>query len=409
MKNTLFILLSLLYLNLFAQYPESGVKIRTITAGINLENIDDTASFYRAIEFLNKAKEKFTLAGYEVQTIRIATQNFHLYELSSINDNIRKLQTLDAIADKNNIEVSIGQLLPPNKYSQEASLMAIKIINNTKKINFSVPISSSETGVMDNSILAASEIILAISQNSDRGNGNFRFTASANVPPGTPFFPAAYHEGSNSFSIGLESPNALKKAIKAGKASINQLDSIKIEFEKTLIPIQDIALDIEETFEGFEYKGMDTSPAPGLDASIGKAIEELSETPFGDPATLRACATITTILKSVNVKKCGYSGLMLPVLEDKVLAQRAMEGKLSVEKLLLYSAVSGTGIDVLPIPGNTPMAKIRGILSDVAALSLKYESKALSVRLFLVPGKEEGYYFYSDNPYLTGCTIMKID
>ena len=50
---------------------------------------------------------------------------------------------------------------------------------------------------------------------------------------------------------------------------------------------------------------------------------------------------------------CGYCGLMLPVLEDPVLAQRAGEGRYSVRDLLLYSSVCGTGLDVVPVPGDT--------------------------------------------------------
>src|SRR3989454_9003466 len=101
------------------------------------------------------------------------------------------------------------------------------------------------------------------------------------------------------------------------------------------------------------YLGIDVSPAPGKDASIGAAIEALTGVPFGDYSTLAGCAAITDVLKSLRVKTCGYSGLMLPVLEDPVLARRATEGRYSVRDLLLYSTVCGTGLDVVPLPGDT--------------------------------------------------------
>jgi uncharacterized protein (UPF0210 family) len=118
---------------------------------------------------------------------------------------------------------------------------------------------------------------------------------------------------------------------------------------------------------------------------------------------------ITDVLKSLDIKKCGYSGLMLPVIEDKVLAQRAAEQRYTLQELLLYSSVSGTGLDVVPIPGDTPKTTIEGILTDVAALSLKYTAKALSVRLFPIPNKKAGEKVTFDNPYLTGTLVMKID
>ena len=98
---------------------------------------------------------------------------------------------------------------------------------------------------------------------------------------------------------------------------------------------------------------------------------------------------------------------MLPIIEDKVLAKRAMEETFTLQELLLFSSVSGTGLDVVPIPGNTAKQVIENILTDVAALSLKYISKALSVRLFLIPGKKEGDIIKFENPNLTSSVVMK--
>ena len=151
------------------------------------------------------------------------------------------------------------------------------------------------------------------------------------------------------------------------------------------------------------------SPAPGLDASIGEAIETLSQAPFGDASTLKVCAAITDILKNLKVKKCGYSGLMLPVIEDRVLAKRATEGRYTVQELLLYSSVSGTGLDVIPLPGDTSRDKLAALIEDVAALSVKLSNKPLSARLFLIPGKNAGEMVTFDNPYLTDCVVMKAD
>jgi uncharacterized protein (UPF0210 family) len=48
----------------------------------------------------------------------------------------------------------------------------------------------------------------------------------------------------------------------------------------------------------WQYDGIDASPAPGLDASIGQAIETYSKQPFGSPSTLSACALISQALKA---------------------------------------------------------------------------------------------------------------
>ena len=156
---------------------------------------------------------------------------------------------------------------------------------------------------------------------------------------------------------------------------------------------------------GWRYLGIDTSPAPLTGASIGQAIETLTKVPFGEPGTLAACAAITDVLKAIDVKTCGYCGLMLPVLEDPVLARRATEGRYTVSELLLYSSVCGTGLDVVPLPGNTPVEDLTAVIADVGALAAKY-AKPLSARLFPVPGKKAGDMVSFDNPYLTSSVVM---
>ncbi|HEX6225555.1 MAG TPA: DUF711 family protein [Chryseolinea sp.] len=389
-----------------AQKPTHAFRVRTVTAGITLNSLSDTATFYAAIVFLNKARQTYIDKGYEVQTIRISTQNLYKYlNRTSYDDALPFLVRLDKIAQQNNISVSIGQILPPDTYDVNIGQWVAKLVQVTSNISFNLSISSHEKGIHYNSIKASLEILAVLSK-SKGGEACFRFTASANCPAGIPFFPAAFHEGINSFAIGLESPNLITEAFQQNYDPSNVRQHLKLHLEKALIPIQDIAVDISST-SNWQYDGIDASPAPGLDASIGQAIETYSKQPFGNPATLNACALITDVLKALDIKKCGYSGLMLPVIEDKVLAKRAMEFKYTLQELLLFSAVSGTGLDVVPLPGNTAKQVIENILIDVAALSLKYTSKALSVRLFLIPGKQAGEVVKFENPYLTSSVVMK--
>ena len=66
------------------------------------------------------------------------------------------------------------------------------------------------------------------------------------------------------------------------------------------------------TGSGWTYAGIDPTPAPGGDVSIGKAIESFTGAPFGSPGTETAAAIITSAVKDVPVKQTGYSGLMHP-------------------------------------------------------------------------------------------------
>jgi uncharacterized protein len=381
-------------------------RIRTITAGVTLNSLSDTTTLQQAIDFLAKARHHYEDRGYVVQTVRIASQ--HLHQLTgglSSDEVLNRLQRMDALLRESGIGMAIGELRSGDQYDPDLAAWVVELVQTTSQLNFSLPISSADMGVHHQSIRLAAEVCQALATSSSGGEDNFRFTASANVPSNIPFFPAAFHQGPNSFALGLEYPNLIREAFAESSWTTAEANLTRA-IEMAMQPLERIALTIQN--EDWNYDGIDTSPAPGLDASIGGAIEALTGKPFGDGSTLSACALITGVIKSLDVKTCGYSGLMLPVIEDEVLAQRASEGRYTVEELLLFSSVSGTGLDVIPIPGNTPVEVIANLYRDVAALSVKYNHKALSARLFPIPGKVVGDEVTFDNPYLTGSRVMEV-
>ena len=103
----------------------------------------------------------------------------------------------------------------------------------------------------------------------------------------------------------------------------------------------------------------------------------------------------------------AFSGLMLPVLEDATLAKRAAEGNLSVKDLLMYSAVCGTGLDTVPVPGDASVEQIAALLLDVAALSQRL-GKPLTARLMPVPGKKAGDRTEFDFPFFANSRVLGI-
>jgi uncharacterized protein (UPF0210 family) len=98
---------------------------------------------------------------------------------------------------------------------------------------------------------------------------------------------------------------------------------------------------------------------------------------------------------------------MLPVLEDDVLAARAAEGRYGIRELLLYSSICGTGLDVVPLPGDAPVDAIEGVLLDVAALATRL-AKPLSARLLLAPGLRAGDRTAFESRYLTNSRVLQV-
>ena len=142
---------------------------------------------------------------------------------------------------------------------------------------------------------------------------------------------------------------------------------------------------------GFRFAGIDFSlaPFPEEARSIGTAMERLGVERFGASGTLFAAAFLTDCLRRARYPRCGFNGLMLPVLEDATLADRSREGLFTVNDLLLYSAVCGTGLDTVPLPGDVSEEELAGILLDVAALALRLD-KPLTARLMPIPGTKAG-------------------
>jgi hypothetical protein len=286
----------------------------------------------------------------------------------------------------------------------QADLLA-EILKNTKALNASLVVAG-EDGVRWPAVGAAARVMKQL-EDTEHSQGNFRFAAIAMVKPLTPFFPAAYHDGfGHQFAIALESANlvadSFKDAPDLAAARRRLMDSLSEE--AFAIQAEAGRVDMET---GWTYMGIDLSPAPLKDVSIGAAIENLTTQPIGSSGTLTAAATITAAIRDIQVKQTGYSGLMLPILEDSRLAQRWSEGRLSIDALLSYSAVCGTGLDTVPLPGDISAEQLSLIIGDMASLAVKWH-KPLSARLFPVQGKGAGDMTELDSEFLVNATIQPL-
>ncbi len=118
-------------------------------------------------------------------------------------------------------------------------------------------------------------------------------------------------------------------------------------------------------------------------------------------------AFLAESIDRARFSRTGFSGLMLPVLEDAVLAERAAEGSLTITDLLLYSAVCGTGLDTIPLPGDVTEEQLAAVLLDLAALAQRLE-KPLTARLMPVPGKLAGDPTGFDFAFFANSRVMAI-
>jgi uncharacterized protein (UPF0210 family) len=383
-------------------------KIRAITAFINLDRPRYQQDVADALKMLRRAQTTFESRGYQVQTIRIATQPFPEYTKGLTKEQaVAFFKEYDALAVKENFAASIGPAMLHSGDSESQADLLGEILSNTKKLNGTVVVAG-EDGVRWNAVGAAARVMKKLEETTEHSQGNFRFAAIAVVPPLTPFFPAAYHTGfGHQFAIALESANIVAAAFKDSR-------DLGMARQRLIDALAAIAFDVEghagrvDQETGWTYMGIDLSPAPAGDVSIGAAIENLTTQPVGMSGTLTAAAAITSAIKDVKVKQTGYTGLMLPILEDTRLAQRWSEGHISIDALLSYSAVCGTGLDTVPLPGDVSAEQLSLIIGDMASLAVKWR-KPLSARLLPVLGKGWGEMTEFNDPFLVNAKLQSLD
>lgn len=376
------------------------MKIRTITTGIPFPY--SPYQLQRAAEFNTACHTCFTDNGYEVQTTRVSSQTW--------NDTrqLDTILTLESEAKALGIDfVNLGTILPENR-STENNLSHIVDVIVQSEILFTTVTLTTQGGYISTKIAEnTANIIHQIAHQTEAGYGNLRFAALMNCPPNTPFFPAAYWKDTRTnFGIGWQASDLVQQAFKDATNLEQALDNLKTAMEKEGQRIVVLAEELAQEW-GIKFVGIDVSPAPMGEDSIAYAMEEQLPGQFGESGTLTVAAGITRILRNLSLPLCGYSGLMLPVLEDVGLGKRSEEGYFNLDSLLLYSTVCGTGLDTIPIPGDASISQITAILTDVATLSIQL-NKPLSVRLFPVPGLKAGEITQFQSPYLTNTAVMQI-
>ncbi len=376
------------------------MKIRTITTGIPYPF--SPFQLQRAARFNNACQSCFEANGFEVQTTRVSSQ---IWDEARDIDSIL---TLESEAKELGIEFfNLGTIFPEKHYTKSHLAIVADVIVQSEILFATTTLTTQSGQISKDATKSTAEIIQQIAHQTDVGYGNLRFAALMNCPPNTPFFPAAYwHDTRTNFGIGWQASDLVQDTFTNSPDLDTALQQLKNIMEEEGQRIVTLAETMAKEW-GIKFVGIDVSPAPMGDESIAYAMEQQLPGCFGDSGTLTVAAGITRILRALSLPLCGYSGLMLPVLEDVGLGKRSEECYFNLDSLLLYSTVCGTGLDTIPIPGDATTTQITAILTDVATLSIQL-NKPLSVRLFPVPGLKAGDITQFESPYLTNTAVMQI-
>ena len=386
------------------------MRIRSVTLAVNLSWPLDPELLERAGRFAGKARRAFAAIPLEVQTVRLAAQP--LPEVLRTPDEERAVmfaQELERRCAEHSIDfASVGTILVDRGQPLEYLNLLQSILLSTERIFASVHVASREWGISLSGIRGAARVVRRVADGSERGFGNLRFAMLANCPSHIPFFPAAYHLGNiDAFSLAWEAADLAVQAFEHARTLEEAGYLLMRATEDWASRMQPIIASLQE--EGFEFVGHDISLAPFPDEarSIAHAIERLGVKPFGSAGTLFAAALITNAIRRTRLKKCGFCGLMLPLMEDSTLAARLAQEVLPLESLLLYSAVCGLGLDTVPLPGDVTEEQLASIMLDVATLAVRLD-KPLTARLMPIPGKSAGEWTEFVFPYFANTRILPL-
>jgi uncharacterized protein (UPF0210 family) len=386
------------------------MKIRSITYFCNPTYPLDEKVLHAAGRFLSEAKSAYEADGYEVQTTRLATVPFPRLLGEEQLDHLPELVSqIEEVAQQQNIGyVSLGPALPefPSSYAVIPEGIFV-----SKNVFFGGVMADKTRGLDLAAVRACAEVIVKCATIEPNGFANLQFAALANVNAGAPFFPAAYHDGDEpAFAIATESADLAVQAF-ANEQTFEEGRNVLIsEVTKHGQAITRIAQSLITNYQSSKFLGIDFSLAPFPDDvhSLGNAVEKMGISKIGLHGSLAAAAILTEAVEQADFPHAGFSGFMQPILEDSILAKRAAEGALTIKDALLYSAVCGTGLDTIPLAGDTSVEQLVPLLLDLCALALRLD-KPLTARLMPIPGKRAGDETNFDFAFFAPSRVMALE
>ena len=384
-------------------------KVRAITAFVRIERERASAQLGEAAAMLRGARASFQRDGWQVETVRVATQPFPEYTGGlGRAQAIAFLTELGTLAEKEQLMLAIGPAMSRDDDDPAALELLGELLCGPKRLVNATALVAADDGVHWKAVRAAARLVKYVAEHSADGQGNFAFTAAAMMPEYAPFFPASYHRGAGRrFAVGLEAAGVVDRALaEAGADPVAAASRLKADLARYTSLAERSAQSVAKQ-SGWEYLGIDPTPAPLGDVSIGAAIERFTGHRFGSSGTLSAARLVTEAVQSVPVKQVGYSGLMVPVLEDRRLAQRWSEGAFGIDSLLAYSSVCATGLDTVPLPGDVSEEQLARIIGDVASLAYKWK-KPLTARLLPVKGAAAGQTSRFNDPSLGNAVLQPL-
>ena len=398
---------------------QEKLDVRTITMGISLldcasDDVDKTCdNIYRKIttyakDLVSTGKAIERDYGIPIVNKRITVTPISLVGASSCKtseDFVKIAHALDKAAKEVGVDLIGGYSALVSKSMTPAEELLIRslpqALSETDIVCSSVNVGSTKTGIDMNAVELLGHIIKDVAERTADNDsyGCVKFVAFCNVPDDNPFMAGGFHgvtEGDAVINVGVSGPGVVSRALDAAKGKDFEFlcETIKRTAFKITRVGQLVAQEASRRL-GIPFGIIDLSlaPTPAVGDSVGEVLEKIGLEQVGAPGTTAALAMLNDQVKKGGIMASSYvgglSGAFIPVSEDAGMIAAVEAGALSLEKLEAMTCVCSVGLDMIAIPGDTPVETIAGIIADEMAIGM-VNQKTTAVRVIPVAGKGVG-------------------
>ncbi len=398
---------------------KENLDVRTITLGISLLDCIDSDlqrlndriyhKIYNAAKDLVKTGEEISKEfGIPIVNKRISVTPIGLIggaACKTKEDFVEIAKTLDRVAKDVGVNFIGGYSALVAKGMTPAEELLIRSIpmalSKTERIMSSVNLGSTKTGINMDAVKLMGEVIreTAVLTKDKDSLGCTKLVVLCNAPDDNPFMAGAFHgvtEADKIINVGVSGPGVVKTALTKvrGKNFEVLCETIKKTAFKVTRVGQLVAQEASKRLDvPFGIVDLSLAPTPAIGDSVADILCEIGLEHAGAPGTTAALALLNDQVKKGGVMASSYvgglSGAFIPVSEDQGMIDAGVAGALTIEKLEAMTCVCSVGLDMIAIPGDTPVTTISGIIADEMAIGM-INQKTTAVRIIPVIGKGVG-------------------
>lgn len=273
---------------------------------------------------------------------------------------------------------------------------------STKRVCSSLNLATSKAGINMDAVLKTANVIkkaAKLTAEAD-GLGAAKFVCFCNSVTDNPFMAGAYcgvNEPEAALNVGVSGPGVVRWAIENMPKNAD-LGEVANVIKKTAFKITTTGELIGRRLAGrlkipFGVIDLSLAPTPAEGDSVAGIFEAMGLEAAGAHGTTAALAMLNDAVKKGGIMASSYvgglSGAFIPVSEDAGMIKAARDGVLTIDKLEAMTSVCSVGLDMIAIPGDTPVETIAGIIADEMAIGM-INKKTTAVRIIPVPGKGIG-------------------